>query len=270
MPCLLLRMREPHTHDEEPDGVVDADAGKAEALNVGAQDAAVLGVGEVRAELVAVQVRVAEQEVGDRRSVVGEAALLHERGDGARGVVGEAVDKGDEERVPLLGPATTARLAAVGRRVVARLLDRRQLDVAALDDALDDKVAVERRREGLARQWVVLDDGLGNDEHVGEEEQVPVLDRVGIDDLEDGRMQEQLARRRVERARPVSERRGRLCRREERVELGEDAARRVRRGGEGGHARPGGENVAAVLDRAQVPAHRHWRVVAARHRRRRE
>lgn len=126
--------------------------------------------------------------MSDRLRIVREVASLDESADGLLGVVGKSVDEGNEERMAL--------------RILLAMLDgvRRgeEVKVAELDDTLDDEGSVESDGEGRASLGIVLDERLGDEEQVVEEEEVAILDRVGVDDLEDGRVQQKLARRVVE------------------------------------------------------------------------
>lgn len=202
-------VRQSDGEEEEAKGVVDPDSSELEFLDVRPENMPILSSREVRSDLVAVQVGVAVDEVGDRRDVVVESSALDEGRDGAGRIVRESIHKVDEEGVSLFG----------GRILDGRLLRDIQLDVLQLDDALDDERVGERRRERLSREGVVLDDGLGDDEKVVEEEEVTILDGADVDDLQDGRLEEEAARRVIQHTRLL---RVEILRPEDRVEVCED------------------------------------------------
>lgn len=61
-------VREPKRHEEHAEGVVDAHTSEAEPLDVGSKDVAIGRVGEVGADLVAIQLGVLEDCGGAIRS----------------------------------------------------------------------------------------------------------------------------------------------------------------------------------------------------------
>lgn len=131
--------------------------------------------------------------MSDCLGIVREIASLDESSDSFLGVVGEAVNEGDEERVSL--------------RIFLAMLDgiRRgeKVQVVELDHTLDNERSVEGDRERSTSLGIILDQRLGDEEQIVEEEKVTIFDRVGIDDLEDGSVQQKLARRVVESGRAL-------------------------------------------------------------------
>jgi hypothetical protein len=209
---------QPEGGEESAEGVLDADAAEAEALDVGLEHVPALARSEVGAELGPVELGRPEEEVGDGRGVVGDAALGDEVADGAPRVVGEAVDKGEELGVLALGDRiNVAALVLVPRSGELELLD--------LDDRLDEEASVERGRDDVARLRILFDEGFGDEEDIVEEEEVAIFDGVSVDDLEDRGMEEQSPGRVVE---AIARRRlldiGGV---EDVAELGEDALLRL-------------------------------------------